>query len=120
VGVLDITDNYWAQISDPALSASWLTVHTESQRCTVGGRTWSYIYNSCGRPRGNSASCGPYACTGTRGSNGWTCWLDVEAEWDSPVHFEGFYPEPVEAGPRLDEDNPDQQRVIQERQAQGI
>lgn len=118
-GVLDLTDNYWAQVSDPALSASWSTHHEDPYTCRET-RDWDYIYNSCGAPSGSSATCGSYSCTGTRGRNAWVCTWRGRDAWDSVVDFEGFYPTAVAAGPRLDEDNPDQQQVIQERQAQGI
>ena len=97
-GTLDISGNYWAQISDPELGASWLTSHSQAETCT---RNISGTPNNCTQNiRRRDYTCGQYRCTGP---NNWTftCVATVNVTWESAVDFTGFSPvELDEAGPR--------------------
>ena len=97
-GTLNISGNYWAEISDPELSASWLTSHTESEECRT-----NISGNPSGCTRHSNArdyTCGAYRCTGP-GNWTFTCTATVSNTWDSEVDFTGFSPISLEeAGPR--------------------
>jgi hypothetical protein len=117
-GTLDISGNYWAQISDPELSASWDRHHEDSMTCR-GSRT--IRTSSSSQPDGNT---GPWRCTWQNRtySNGrythrYSCTYTQNVDWESPVSFTGFSPVELSAGPDL-ENYVDQ--VQQERQAQGL
>lgn len=119
-GVLDISGNYWAQISDPELSSSWDEEHDDyvipasQAECRVSS-TRNPL--SCSTS-GNTRECGEYTCR--RVSNRWDCDLrnGLTAEpWAGEVIFTGFSPVLLEAGPDAEtlEDN-----VKQQREEQGL
>lgn len=121
-GVLDISGNYWAQISDPELSESWSEVHDNY-----------VVEDGCERARNGTPSgctCDPqlgcntrlcqndYTCTRRTSSNTWDCVADAVAEpWSGDVEFTGFSPIPLDAGPRTESLSDD---VKQQRQEQGL
>lgn len=121
-GTLDISGNYWAQISDPDLSASWNNTHDDyalpSELCNFS-RTRNQT-PTCDRVNGDNSHrrCADYDCR--RGSTNWVCTLidPLFADpWTGEVRFTGFSPEALDAGPddgTLDED------VKQERDVQGL
>jgi hypothetical protein len=107
-GVLDISGNYWAQISDPALSASWSVTHTQALAgvCSTNytsGCTWN----------GNSYLCGAYACD----RNAQNCRASTTASWTGQISFTGFSPVALKAGPDTASCT---EQVNQERQKQGL
>ena len=103
-GTLDISGNYWAQISDPELSASWDNVHDDYELdrslCDFS-RSQSQTPN-CNRVGNNNnhRRCADYDCRRANGQ--WTCTLRdplLADAWTSEVLFTGFSPEPLAAGP---------------------
>jgi hypothetical protein len=95
-GKLNISGNYWAKISDPELSASWLATHTRPVTCTAGG--------TC-----NTANCGSsYTCANNQYLGGgqyqyWNCSATTNATWTGQLTFTGFSPTELPAGPRKDD-----------------
>jgi hypothetical protein len=112
-GVLDISGNYWAQISDPQLSASWLVTHTFSKQCS-----WSTTQNSsgCTYNGGVNYTCGGLSCTWS--SPYMTCWHSSTASsnWTGQLTFTGFSPTKLSAGPNTSACTDD---VNAERQREG-
>jgi hypothetical protein len=99
VGRLNISGNYWAKISDPDLSTSWLMGHTRAARCTYEAGCYD---QSCGVP-------GTWTCTTTQSvyeGNRWiTKWFGCSSNsgsvtWSSQFTFTGFSPTELQAGPR--------------------
>lgn len=110
-GTLDISDNYWAQISDPELSASWDVDHALQHTCTnvPTGNWWQACTQS-----GGQYTCGAYTCTN---SNGWRCTVNVTENRSGQLVFTGFSPVELTAGPDLSTCIDD---VRDERGAQGL
>jgi hypothetical protein len=94
-GQLDISDNYWNEISDPELSASWKVEHTIDHECREDVRSRS-------NPEGGDWNCGNRRNYSSREYT-WTCTNDIDASWQGEVNFSGFSPEELEAGPTTDE-----------------
>ncbi len=120
-GVLDISGNYWAQISDPELSQSWDEEHddypipADEANCAVNS---SRTPLNCTTNNGNTRVCGEYTCRWS--ASRWRCDLTtgLTAEpWAGEVVFTGFSPVELSAGPDSDvlDDG-----VKQEREQQGI
>jgi hypothetical protein len=95
-GTLNISGNFWNQISDPELSASWKVAHSASSTCRADG---------CG-----SQNCGSsYTCSGGRnyhsGQQGNTYYWDgcsapSSVSWSGALSFTGFSPTELVAGPK--------------------
>ncbi len=94
-GTLNISGNFWNQISDPELSASWKVSHSDSHTCRVDG---------CG-----SQNCGSsYTCAAQnyrQGPQGRTYYWDgcsstLSASWTGALAFTGFSPRELPAGPK--------------------
>ena len=101
-GVLDISGNYWAQISDPELSQSWDEEHDDypipanEADCGVSSNRQPLGCSTSG----NSRTCGEYRCTWS--NSRWNCDLTspLTAEpWAGEVVFTGFSPVELDAGP---------------------
>lgn len=95
-GTLNISGNFWNQISDPELSASWDVTHTESRSgmCRVDG----CANNNCG---------GPYTCATSQrdqwGNVRWNqCTATLSSTWTGALTFTGFSPKELPAGPKAD------------------
>ncbi len=92
-GTLDITGNYWIDISDPDLSANWTTTHSQPQACTTTAVSSSM-------PTGNG-----WSCTATtyisNGNYNYSCSQTINPSWSSTVRFTGFSPTELRAGPEL-------------------
>ena len=118
-GRLDISGNYWAQTSDPELSASWRNKHNYHRDCT------QTIYYACQgryplRPGGgyeNYCEIGAYTCRRQQYSFYERCTADVFERREGPLTFTGFSPVMLQAGPDLSQ-LPD--AVIQARTEQGL
>ncbi|MCR9163714.1 MAG: hypothetical protein ACE37F_16665 [Nannocystaceae bacterium] len=104
-GVLDISGNYWAQISDPELSQSWDEEHDDYE---IPAGEADCAVSSTRQPvgcttSGNSRTCGEYRCTWS--SNRWRCDLSgslIAEPWAGEVVFTGFSPIELDAGPDAD------------------
>lgn len=106
--------NYWAQISDPGLSASWLTHHSQTFPCTLSRNPTRD--GSCRRVNSNRYTCGAWSCD--RNSGSWRCRAaSQQAAWDSEVKFTGFAPEAMKVGPEIQDLA---QSVQDERAAKGL
>ncbi len=109
-GTLDISGNYWAQISDPELSASWRMTHSASRECSFWVGDWN-IFNQLSA----EGRYGSYVCP-SRNVNV-TCSYQQTQTWNSPYTFTGFSPTELKAGPELTSCTED---VKQARKEQGL
>lgn len=124
-GTLNISGNYWAQISDPNLSESWRESHDDYQLAddSICRTTNSINRNpsgcSCDPTAGcNTRICGSYTCL--RGSSIWTCdptTPPTATPWEGDVSFTGFSPVELDVGPKRDVLPP---FVQQEREVLGL
>ena len=119
-GTLDISGNYWAQISDPDLSASWLvdhqvTIPASEADCRL---TRTGTPSGCTRINSSRYTCNAYDCR--RSGNTWTCNLTQSIQstpWTGEVVFTGFSPTLLDAGP---DKGSLKDPVQQERDEQGV
>lgn len=96
-GTLNISGNYWNQISDPELSASWNVRHTES-------RSGMCAANGCGTQNcGSSYTCTSQAYDSRSGRNIWNgCTTTLSSTWTGALTFTGFSPRELPAGPKAE------------------
>lgn len=111
-GRLNISGNYWAKISDPELSTSWLMQHSKSNACSFEGGCQT---QNCGSSWTCTSQRAAYNANGAYGSWWYGCTANATATWSSQFTFTGFSEKELTAGPRP-QDLCDQ--VKQERQQQ--
>jgi hypothetical protein len=108
-GVLNISGNYWAQLSDPELSASWRMQHSQNVTCSGD----SNGNPGCQSAANNRYQCGQYTCS-WNGSRMVGCTMSMTATWSGQFTFTGFSPVALDAGPKFGP----QSDLVQERRQQ--
>lgn len=94
-GTLDISSNFWNQISDPELSASWKVTHSQSQSGMCATNTC--INQNCG----SSYTCTSQVWSSQHGRNVWNgCTTTLSSTWTGALKFTGFSPRELPAGPK--------------------
>jgi hypothetical protein len=121
-GSLDISQNYWAKISDPELSRSWQMSHSQSFDCRIMSYAGhcSERYSGCSPQGRDIYQCGPYPTCRDAYTSPSGCYCEgatVTATWQSPYRFTGFSPTPLPAGPERENLT---QKVQEQRQQQGL
>jgi hypothetical protein len=113
-GTLNISGNYWAQLSDPELSASWRMQHSQDVTCTGD----SNGNPNCSNISGSQYQCGQWVCTWNSSARRMMgCTMTHTTTWNGQFIFTGFSPVALPAGPKF---GPQSDLVTDQRQQLGL